>query len=66
MKLIDEIKERWKQLLYKAPLKEGDVGYFKYGWTTVFLERAAKMEGGRRQLSILSFLSRQDKGLAEM
>lgn len=67
--MIKKIKESWALIQnywkYKAPLKEGRVGYFKYGWTMVFLERVKKLEGGKAEISSLSRLSQRQNGLVD-
>ena len=66
--MIDEIKKGWEAVMarwkYKAPLKEGQTGYFKYGWTMVFLERVKKVD--KNEVSLLSKLSQRQNGLVDM
>lgn len=60
--MMNKIKESalWQRLTYKAPIAEGEVGYFKFGSTIVFLERVKKMPGGRDRILELSRLFQRE------
>lgn len=58
MKMFEKIKDSalWHKLTYRPPIAEGEVGYFKFGGTIVFLERVKRMPGGRDKILELSRL----------